>query len=390
MTELNNMLFALLRSVLCGEELNRSEFSYIDDAMLEKLYALSNKHDMAHIVGVALEKNGFLNDGEISARFSKQQYTAVFRYENIKYEQDRICQVLDEVGIAYIPLKGMLIRELYPEPWMRTSCDIDVLVRERDVDRASEALVKVLDYVKDPRKSVHDVLLLSPSGVHLELHYGINENIPEIDCVLDRVWDYASPLDENRSECRLTKEFFIFHFIAHASYHFVHGGCGLRTLFDLYLLLNEKGYDYDKTVSLCREGNLDKFFSALSELAQVWFGGREHSQMTLRTEKYILSGGTYGTKESEIAALQEVRGGKLGYVFSRVFVSYKHLKFKYPSLKSKALVPIYQVRRWIDAVKDKKTSVYVREFNTNNNLNKNKIDEVGSLMHDLNLNRMIK
>ena len=35
---------------------------------------------------------------------------------------------IKKVQIPFLPLKGSVIRQYYPEPWMRTSCDIDILV----------------------------------------------------------------------------------------------------------------------------------------------------------------------------------------------------------------------------------------------------------------------
>ncbi|MBO4954226.1 MAG: nucleotidyltransferase family protein, partial [Clostridia bacterium] len=32
--------------------------------------------------------------------------------------------------IDFMPLKGAVIRQYYPEPWMRTSCDIDIHVKK--------------------------------------------------------------------------------------------------------------------------------------------------------------------------------------------------------------------------------------------------------------------
>ena len=389
MNELNNMLSTLLRSVICGERLDQNELEGLDVESIDKLYKLSKANDMAHVVGLALNNAGLLNDERTTEKFTKHQLVAVHRYENTIYEQDRIFTVLNEHKIPFIPLKGSIIRELYPEPWMRTSCDIDVLVKESDVDRAAEALAASLGYEIDPRKSVHDILLKAESGVQLELHYNLNEGIQSIDRVLKRVWEYASAT-QNGSEYRLTDEFFMYHFIAHASYHFVNGGCGFRTICDMWLLMQSDRYDKEKLLDLCRDGGVETLYLALSRLAEAWFGKREHDPTTKRMEKYIVFGGTYGISESKIAARREARGGKIGYLLSRVFVSYRHLKFKYPSLKTRALVPVYQVRRWIDMLREKKLSKYAGEFNTNQSLSDEKIAEVCSLMRDLDLNKMIK
>ena len=49
-------------------------------------------------------------------------------------------RALDGANIPYVLLKGAVIQHLYPEAWMRTSSDIDVLVHEEDLDAAVKAI----------------------------------------------------------------------------------------------------------------------------------------------------------------------------------------------------------------------------------------------------------
>ena len=46
---------------------------------------------------------------------------AIYRYEKINYELNRLRSALNEAQIPFIPLKGSVLRQYYPEPWMRTS-----------------------------------------------------------------------------------------------------------------------------------------------------------------------------------------------------------------------------------------------------------------------------
>ena len=83
MNELNNKLFALLRSEICAEALDKGVLW--DNDTLEALYALSKKHDLVHVVGAALDKHGLLTDGALAKKFGKHQMLAVYRYENQNY-----------------------------------------------------------------------------------------------------------------------------------------------------------------------------------------------------------------------------------------------------------------------------------------------------------------
>lgn len=67
----------------------------------------------------------------------------------INHEYNRICDALESVEISFLPLKGSVLRQYYPEPWMRTSCDIDILVHENDLEKTTEYLVRDLGYIYD-------------------------------------------------------------------------------------------------------------------------------------------------------------------------------------------------------------------------------------------------
>lgn len=390
MNDTVNMLFALLRSVICAEELNKEKFVSLDERELESLYKISKNHDMSHLVGVALNKAGLLKGKQIAEKFGKQQMLAVYRYERSKYEFDAICDVFDNAKIRFIPLKGAVIRELYPEPWMRTSCDIDILVHKSDLDRAVDLIKENLGYEVKEKDEIHDVSLYSESGVHLELHFSINEGMEIVDQVLSQVWDYASNCDAEHQRYDLKNEFLVFYAVSHMLEHFIIGGCGIRTVCDLYLLRNKMGYDEDQVLELCRIAEIEDFYLALKNLSDVWFSNEDHDDLTARMESYILVGGVYGTTESRIAIKQGAAGGKMRYAGSRIFAPYDRLRERYPSLKSRALVPIYQVRRWIDTVREKRVGRSVQELKVNENLDREKVDGIKLLISDLKLNNHIK
>ncbi|MBO5136588.1 MAG: nucleotidyltransferase family protein [Clostridia bacterium] len=55
---------------------------------------------------------------------------------------------------------------------MRTSCDIDILIHEEDIEKAKSILINEYGYT-DHRKGTQDVSLFSPKGIHLELYYDL-------------------------------------------------------------------------------------------------------------------------------------------------------------------------------------------------------------------------
>lgn len=301
MEKIIHAMMDLIASEVCGMAIDKSKYTLTDEE-LAKLYKLSKSHDLAHLVGDALIKNDLIGDGEIKAKFQKQIMLAVYRYEKINYELGRLRKVLNEAKIPFIPLKGSVLRRYYPEPWMRTSCDIDVLVHEEAVDQTAQIIVEKLGYTYE-KKQYHDISLMSDGGVHLELHHSIKENKANIDALLSECWDYATPSDDY--ECCFTNEFFYFHQIAHASYHFLHGGCGVRPILDLYLLQRKMPFDSTVLDEMLERSGIKKFFEAAQALSEVWFGSGEHTDVTRRMEDYLLCGGVYGSTANSMAVGQQ-------------------------------------------------------------------------------------
>ena len=149
-----DLLFALIRSSIKGTPMTDEEKAQFSENMLPELMKLAQKHDLAHLVGYGVYKNGLLEKSSpYYTKMQQAQVMAVFRYEKLNYEFNRLCEALEDAEIPFIPLKGSVLRRYYPEPWMRTSCDIDVLVREDDLERAVKVLEEKCQYKQKGRSS---------------------------------------------------------------------------------------------------------------------------------------------------------------------------------------------------------------------------------------------
>ena len=198
--------------------------------------------------------------------------TAVYRYVRLTGTLELLCNALSQAQIPHIPLKGSVLRPLYPEPWQRTSCDIDILVKPEDLERASQLLQKQYQYTYKG-KSSHDISLFSPEGMHLELHYDTIDEGWASDSrkVMARVWEYAHPVVEGSFRYELSNELFWFYHIAHMARHFENGGCGVRPFVDLWIMKNKMPCDPKKYNALLEEGKLTRFAEAVVRLSDVWF-----------------------------------------------------------------------------------------------------------------------
>lgn len=181
----------MLRSAIRGTKLTESERENYSVVMLQDLLKISAKHDVIHLLFFWLKQNELISKD--NAGIEKYILKAVYRYERLRYEYDNLCDTLEKAQIPFLPLKGSVIRKNYLEAWMRTSCDIDILVREGDIEKAKTLLVDEYGY-KYHGKGSHDISLFAPANTHVELHYDLVENgiANESSDMLKNVWNHAT------------------------------------------------------------------------------------------------------------------------------------------------------------------------------------------------------
>lgn len=370
--ELEKLFLALLRSQLNNEALpieikNRLK----DKEKLSKLYKLSKKYDLTSFIVKILEDNNILCDDEISKKFKEQRFIAVLRDEKMNYEREQIKEIFEKNNIQYVFLKGSVIRNLYPETWMRTSCDIDVLIKEKDIQKAISLMEKI-GYLKKER-SYKDISLIAKSGVHVELHFSLKQALNSVDSILEEVWKYV------KQDNSLDNEFFLFYLLAHTAYHFRRGGCGVRPFIDIWYIKKTFILSEEKLKELLFRARLYTFYQVISHLINAWFGSYQMDSKLLNVEKYIFSSGIYGSLDNRVAIETLKKGGKIKYIFSRLFLPYDVLKEYYPGLKGrKWLTFFYQIRRWFGLLSKERRQKAFLELQSKRNETKEK--ELSELM----------
>ena len=349
------------------------------------LFFLAKKHDLAHLVSRGLSELQFPLSENEKKIFKNTEMLAVMRYEQLHYEYEEILEAFNAEKIPFVPLKGSILREYYGEPWLRTSCDIDILVHEEDLDRAVKALVETKGYKAEP-KNYHDISLYSPSNVHLELHFSILETIENIDRLLARVWDYVTLKEEGSYEYRQTNEYLVFHLIAHLLYHFVNGGCGVRTIIDLWLVNKNLPLDSAVLNGFLEECGIAKFYQSIIQTARVWLEGETPTEEILEIQEYVLSGGVYGSFQNKMKVAGTKVTDKKAYALKRIFPSYDLMKNKYPILKKhKWLYPASQVYRWIETIFKGKAKSLKTEMQTLSSTTEQEKDDFKEFLAKLGL-----
>ena len=379
------IFFALMRSAINGEGISKAERKGYSAVQLADMLKLAKKHDEAHLLALGLMENGLVPKGDEG--IEKYVLRAVYRTERMKYELDTLSDALERGKIPFVPLKGSVVRGLYPEGWMRTRGDIDVLVRREDFEGAIRYLSDELGY-EERGRSTHDASLFTKQGVHIELHFDLVEE----DCannaidVLRAVWKNVSVKEGWEYRYEMTDAFFYFYHIAHMAKHFEHGGCGIRPFIDLWLLDGYEGADRLGREALLAKGHLVKFANAVRSMSRVWFCGGEANELDTEIQDYILHGGLYGSVDNRVALQQRKQGGRIGYMLSRIFAPYSRLKRYYPVLeKHKWLLPVMQVRRWLKLFEPEVARMARREIGVNGAIDKTRAEEMNAFLKKMGL-----
>ena len=353
--------------------------------MLQELLKISSKHDVAHLLAFGLKQNGLIS--KENSDVERCIFKAVYRYENLNYELEQICSALEKAQIPFLPLKGSAIRRYYPEPWMRTSCDIDVLVHKDNLRAAVTCLAENLKYTEHEQNS-HDISLFTPSGNHIELHYDLVEDHISSSSseILSGVWDAVKIKEGYSYHCEMPDDVFYFYHIAHMAKHFENGGCGIRPFIDLWILDGIQDADIDKRDKLLEQGNLLKFANAARKLSSVWLSNEPYDFISKQMEDYILQGGVYGNRENRVAVQQQKKGGRVRYALSKMFIPYDIIKFHYPILqKHKWLTPFMEVRRWFKLIFNGHARQMLKELKHNQSISADKAEATKKLLEHIGL-----
>ncbi|MBQ7172509.1 MAG: nucleotidyltransferase family protein [Clostridia bacterium] len=348
--ELRDALLAALRYELAGTLPENFSFDGVDEAFLRSLYKYSNRQEVAHLCGDALERLGVLKSvsDETAEPYRRRMSVSAYHAEQQRQVFEQISETFDKAAIPYLPLKGMVIRQLYPEPWMRTAGDLDILVKQEDLTRAGELLTAIGAKHKE-KEEKHDRTFFFATGVMLELHYRLleDERANGAKDALDGIWEHVERVDKDRFEYRMKDEWFYYYHLVHAAKHLQEGTCGIRPFLDLWVINHNTKPNSERREKLLEEQGLLPFAKAAEKLSEVWFSDKMPDEWTKSFEDFLLAGGVFGGSATRYAVQTNKKGGKFRFYLGRIFIPYKTLKKWEPILvQYPVLFPFVQVKRW--------------------------------------------
>ena len=324
----NNVLsFIKLLSIY----LNKTEASdlVIDKDLLSFYVKLAKHHSSKAILYAALTST----KAQVSEEYLKklEEYYLLTLRKAVLFDKERneLYEYLNNNQIDYLPLKGIILKDYYLDPYTREFADNDILFDEKKDKLVKDFFVKKDYTVELFKKSNHDVYIKEPF-YNFEMHRALFGETGDNKKNIVYFKDYLSkaPIKENY-EHQLNKEDFYIYFTAHTYKHFHVSGCGIRTLIDYYLYLKNNELDFDYINKELEQLDLVDFSNNIKSLSIKIFNDESLDDKELDMLLYIASSGTYGTLEHSVAKGVKEKG-KFRYFMSRVFPPYRFYKSAYP------------------------------------------------------------
>ena len=314
----------------------------IDSINLEHLYTAASKHNLSAIVGYALELAGVYEQSFIQAKAK-----AIRKVAAMEIDKELLFERFEMEKIWYLPLKGTVIKDLYPSIGLRQMADFDILYDRVYQKKVKEIFSELGFTCEHYGKGNHDVYFKKPVS-NFEMHTALfgSSHKKEIYAYYRDVKRLMLKNDNNQYGYHLSANDFYIYITAHEYKHYSGGGTGLRSLLDTYIIWQKLGDKLDENYirSETTKLGITDFEQDNKRLALNLFGGGQLTGSDCNMLEYIIYSGTYGNIKNSIdSKIQKYGGGKKGkrkYILSRLFLSMEDIKAYYPFFyKYKILLP---------------------------------------------------
>ena len=205
---------------------------------ISQLYQISVYHDIGAIVCMALESAGILDnaDPQTAKAFRNIRNKSLRKVLLLDNGRTEIFRFLDENKIWHMPLKGVILKDYYPELGMRQMSDNDILY-DAAFRQTMQQYMLSQGYTLGAKKAYEDDYFKLPV-YNYEMHLSLfGNNDSDFSQYFQNI---EERLIRNGYLCCFTDEDFYLYFMAHAAKHYRSGGTGLRHLLDCYVFLSKK------------------------------------------------------------------------------------------------------------------------------------------------------
>lgn len=168
---MNDTVKALIYLLSCAVNSVKADETKIRSVNIEELYDICKNLTLRATVYAALKSAGISSE-----TFYLAYNKAVRKNVLLDIERTALLERFEAQGIWYMPLKGSLLKELYPENGMREMADNDILY---DAEKQEEVRTIMLSarYTAENIGSDHHDVYMKPPVLNFEMHTKLFEPV---------------------------------------------------------------------------------------------------------------------------------------------------------------------------------------------------------------------
>lgn len=334
------------------------------------------KSSVANLVAFGICKDESV-PAKVRDAFDKERLKIIMQQTRQNAVISDLKEILGKTERKGVLLKGSIIKDLYPDHFMRSMSDIDVFMEEDDVRQLYDAFIERgystgvqgignhYEYEKNVAK-----VEFHPELVALDSEYGqkvFAVMYPNAKSVAEEMelWEHTVPYEGSDFLRQLTPDYHYMYVVMHALSHLMGSGTGIRSFIDIWVMNQHYGLSWDRAElnALLERFGLLRFEQYALALADRWFELDSEVQASAKTidinedalealEVFVLDSGTYGNLENNL--LKEMHhdtgaDSRVRYLAHAFFRPLSMMKQHYPVLKkAPVLLPVMWVYRTVE------------------------------------------
>lgn len=277
-------------------------------------------------------------------------------------------------GFTPLVVKGIVCRDLYPNPDLRISGDEDLLIPREQFARMDEFLLKEgfvrenLDEGKEYQEVGYHHL---GNGLYLEMHMDLfakeSGAYGHLNDLFTEAFDTSVIVNIQGTDVHtLNPQLHFLYLLCHSLKHFLHSGFGVRQVCDMLLFAQHYASDihWTKLIKLLRENQMYDFSMNLMNIGVEHFGFTwddiavpkpddvEFDSLPLLND--MLDGGIYGKSDADrvhsanitLNAAENETASAASGILASLFPDKDYIQTHYPYTKKwKILLPVGYIHR---------------------------------------------
>ncbi len=303
-------------------------------------------------MGYTAAVNYNLYPGSPIMTYLEDQYcmTAVHSMQQME-QLELICNAFEKNSISYMPVKGSIIKKLYPDHAMRTMSDVDILIREEEYGRIAPVMRQL--HFQEVGESDHEHIWKNDE-LTVELHKRL---IPSYNkdyySYFGEGWDLAK-VNHGGYRWEMTHEDAFIYDTIHFAKHYRDANVNAHFLIDLWVQMRcypDLNRDYIRQ-QMARL-RMESFYDNILTVVQAWFEGGPWDEKVDRITAVLFNEDAQQKKDAAVIAQStravqnagSVSKAKKMVLLRKIFPTKEQMGFAYPQWK-KVPLPIAWVLRW--------------------------------------------